>query len=132
MARCTARRSSASEMRGKKPPSRCVATSGTTTTCPASSRPSRAATVDLPAPGPPVMATRQFIAARAPPPSAGPEQAISDVAEAGVHIALGSERLVQGGGVEVDVGVLVEQRLHALRARHQAHVAHGTSARLLH
>src|SRR5436189_4496331 len=110
-------------MRGKKPPSRCVATSGTTTTCPASSRPSRAATVDLPAPGPPVMATLQITGARPPPPSAGPEQAISHVAETRVDVALRRERLVDGGGVQMHVGVLVQQGLSTLGARHQAHVA---------
>src|SRR6188508_389993 len=109
MARCTARRSSGPLMPGKKPPSRCVATSGTTTTRSPSSRATAAATVDLPPPGPPEIATRRAVIAL----SARAEQAIAHVAEAGIHVAFLGQALVDGRRVDAHVGELRGQRLHA-------------------
>src|SRR5688572_17920357 len=97
MARCTARRSSGLSMLGKKPPSRCVATSGTTITRAPNSRRRAAATVDLPPPGPPEIATRRAAI------SAGSEQSIAHVAEARVHGAVLGQRLVHGRGVDAHV-----------------------------
>src|SRR5689334_6915628 len=127
MARCTARRSSGPRMPGKKPPSRCVATSGTTTTRSANSRATAAATVDLPPPGPPEIATR-----RADIASARAEQAITHVAQAGIHVAVFGEALVDGRRVDAHVGELRGQRLHALARRDEADVAHGAGAGFEH